>query len=218
MSFVLSLEALGFSLGLNSIYVKAAIPNYDDVEDFTKACTVLHHIVPALMFSLFLYTLVRDLNYLFPKPGVNYISALPVHYAPILYERWYGREALVELYKSHRAGDTLYFVTAAALLVTLTAGMMTVLAVTKVVTLEQCYRINNLLILPYAIVTTVLLGSVFGPATAAGFVLIASLAFPFHWIFPVRNLNENQRELGMFVAEYGDNTIGLGVKGTKKAL
>lgn len=215
-SYGFSATAVSFAMTANSIYARNTLPEDDDVDQFTKVCTILSLLCPLLAVSTFFYTVIKSDVYVSALPGIAYFTSLPFYYTAFLYDMYYGREALNAVYESTRVGDLMYFLNTSGTWCQLTTNVVIVMMLTRVFTQEQVHRVNGYVFLTFGVFSILLMGVVLGFEASLVYTLFCGLAFPFHWLFPIQHLHENRKELGIFVAERGGQSLGLGVRGTTK--
>ena len=90
------------------------------------------------------------------------------------------------------------------------------LALVKVMSREQVHRLNGYMWIVYGTFITILLLVTLGPSITIGYAMLCGSALPFHWLFPVHDVAENQTKLGLFVGEMGGNNLGIKIKGSQK--
>lgn len=208
--------SLSFAVGANSIYAKAKISSEDFMQGKTQMFTTLSVALPVLSLVYLAQAMIQDACWISRNPFITYSTTLGYFYGPYFYESLLGRLALIELYSTTRAGDVVYFLHVSALLVTLIDVMALVLVLGKVFTLEQTARMAGYMWIVYGTFVIGLLTVALGPSVALGYVLVCGSFVPFHRVFPVRDLEENQSILGIFVGEHGGNNLGIGIKGSGK--
>lgn len=206
----------GFATGANSIYAQPTVSDDVNMDTIAKLSTFLSLISPVVSLVFFVQGMIQKTIWISALPFIAYSTSLPYFYAPIIYELLCGKKALVQLYENTRVGDVVYFLHVSGLFTTLTDQIFITLSLIKVLSMEQTHRIASKMWLSYGAFVILLLAAALGPTVALAYVFLFGFVFPFHKIFPVKNLRENRKELGLFVEEHGGNSLAPGVEGSKK--